>query len=1009
MKNYDVIIVGARCAGATTAAHLAKLGLHVLVVDKTTFPQDTLSTHFVWPRGASYLNRLGILDRILEKTPSSKTIEITVEGIKVAGKVPLEILEERFMKLHKNADHMVQTSFSAKRYVIDKILIDYAVEQGAELMEGFSVEELIFDENDNRVCGIKGKNKTGEIIAAQGNLVIGADGADSLVAKLTGTQKEETRDNCTFAAYTYFSGFNFKNPIIQKRGRMSIGIVPTNDGHNMTMIYGPKNWLKGLRTGNKNENFLKAVKYVNPEIGSVVEKAVREKAIVTTNKMESFIRNASGKGYALVGDAASFKDQCTASGMTHAFRDAELIAMHIKEGIANGNLDESLKSYARKRHLDTWRYQEFVSKTAEMNPASASEVQMFEALAKNQNQANRFIAMYGDTFPVRDFFTEKNMKDVLKPILEKDKDLEPYKKDIYKYYKNIFETDSTISQEDIALNRTCVDFGTPVGPNILKRVDDYFEWYNARNACNTWQYARTLKSFPGTDASMFDASDRPIDGINFASQDYLSLGGHPQVMDAAQKALAKYGPHSAGSPMVIGNTELVHELEEAIAEMTGMKHVMIFPTGWAAGFGTITGLVRPQDHIVMDRLAHSCLYQGAYAATKNVYRHPNVSVDAVRGLLENIREKDKRNGIFVISEGLFSMDSNTPDIQALQAVCHEFDATLMLDVAHDFGALGENGGGHIANQGMTGKVDLVMGSFSKSFASNGGFLATNSAAVKHYSKMYSSAFMFSNAICPMQTAVALEATRIMRSQEGATLRANLLNVVNYIREEFSKKGITCIGKPSAIVPVMIGDEKVARIAHKIMTERNIATMILEYPVVPIGSARFRLQVMASHTIEQAKTVVETIASAIEEAKTYVDHYEQETSSKVTLLCKQGDKLARAEKLEEARSKYISALRLLPENKKELEAATWIYAAIGDIHFRLGNYEKCFKCFYNAVQCPNGLGNPFVHLRLGQAYFEQKNIDKAADELTRAYMGAGEEIFMEDDIKYFKFLKTKIKI
>ncbi len=881
MKNHDIIIVGARCAGATTAAHLAKLGLKVLVVDKTTFPQDTLSTHFVWPRGASYLNRLGILDNILEETPSSKAIEITVENITIKGEVPLEILEERFIKLHKNADNIVQTSFSAKRYILDKILIDYAVEQGAELMEGFSVNELIFDEKENRVCGIKGKNKAGEIIAAKAELVIGADGVNSIVAKLTNTKKEETRENCTFAAYTYFSGFNLKKPIIQKRGRMSIGIVPTNNGHNMTMVYGPKKWEKGFREGDKNENFLKVIKYVNPEIGEIVEKAIKEKAIVSTNKMESFIRNASGKGYALVGDAASFKDQCTASGMTHAFRDAELLASHIEEGFANKNMDESLKSYARKRHLDTWRYQEFVSKTAEMNPASASEVQMFEALAKNQKQANQFIAMYGDAFPVQDFFTEKNMKDVLKPILGKSKDLEWYKKDIYKYYKNIFETDNVISQEDIALNRTCVDFGAPVGPNILKRVDDYLEWYNARNNCNTWQYARTLKSFPGTDASIFDASNRNINGINFASQDYLSLGGHPQVMKAAQKALEKYGPHSAGSPMVIGNTELVHELEEAIAEMTGMKHVMIFPTGWAAGFGTITGLVRQQDHIVMDRLAHSCLYQGAYAATKNVYRHPNMSVDAVRGLLENIRERDKRNGIFVISEGLFSMDSSTPNIEALQAVCHEFDATLMLDVAHDFGALGKNGGGHIANQGMKGKVDLVMGSFSKSFASNGGFLATNSAAVKHYSKMYSSAFMFSNAICPMQTAVALEATRIMRNEEGAALRVKLLMVVNYIRDEFNKKGIACIGTPSAIVPVMIGDEKVARIAHKIMTERNIATMILEYPVVPIGSARFRLQVMASHTLEQAKIVVESIASAIEEAKNYVKKYEQNVN-KVSL-------------------------------------------------------------------------------------------------------------------------------
>lgn len=880
MKNFDIIIVGARCSGATTASHLSKMGFNVLVVDKATFPQDTLSTHFVWPRGASYLNRLGVLDRILKETPFSNEIEITIEDLSIKGEIPLDILAQRFVNLHGDAKHITQKSFSAKRYVLDKILIDHAKENGAEVLEGFTVNELIFDSSKQRVTGVKGKDKEGNISEFSSKIVIGADGVHSIIAKLTNTLKEEIRENCTFAAYSYFSGFNFKKPIIQKRGRMSIGIVPTNNGHNMTMIYGPKKWDKAFRNGDKDENFIKAIKYVNPEIGEIIANSKKEKAIVGTNKMASFIRNAAGNGYAFVGDAASFKDQCTASGMTHAFRDAELLAHHIKIGFENNDINNQLELYARKRHLDTWRYQEFVSKTAEMNPASASEVELFEALSKNQEQANRFLAMYGDTLPVRDFFTEKNIKSVLKPILNEKKDLQVYKREIYKYYKNIFELDSQVSTEDISLNRTCVDFRAPVGPNILKRVDDYYEWYNARNECNTWQYARTLKSFPGTQASMFDASDRNINGINFASQDYLSMGNNPKVMKAAKEALEKYGPHSAGSPMVIGNTELVHELEDAIAEMTGMKHVIIFPTGWAAGFGTITGLVREQDHIIMDRLAHSCLYQGAYTATKNVYRHPNMSVDAVRGLLENIREKDQRNGIFVISEGLFSMDSETPDIKALQEVCHEYDATLMLDVAHDFGALGENGAGHIGNQGMKGKVDLVMGSFSKSFASNGGFLATNVAAVKHYAKMYSSAFMFSNAICPMQTAVALEATKIMRSEEGDQLRKDLLNIVNHIRNEFHKNGIKCLGTPSAIIPVMIGDEKVARIAHKIMTERNIATMILEYPVVPIGSARFRLQIMASHTIKQANTVVRNITEAINEARMYIAEYESKTATSV---------------------------------------------------------------------------------------------------------------------------------
>ncbi len=130
---------------------------------------------------------------------------------------------------------------------------------------------------------------------------------------------------------------------------------------------------------------------------------------------------------------------------------------------------------------------------------------------------------------------------------------------------------------------------------------------------------------------------------------------------------------------------------------------------------------------------------------------------------------------------------------------------------------------------------------------------------------------------------------------------------------------------------------------------------------------------------------------------------------ITSLCKQGDDLAKAGDLEAAKARYIEALKLLPADHREWEAATWIYVAIGDVHFKMSNYEKAFKCFFNAVQCPGGVGNPYIHLRLGQLYFEHGNSDKAADELTRAYMGAGLDIFMEDDPKYLDFLETKIEI
>ena len=127
------------------------------------------------------------------------------------------------------------------------------------------------------------------------------------------------------------------------------------------------------------------------------------------------------------------------------------------------------------------------------------------------------------------------------------------------------------------------------------------------------------------------------------------------------------------------------------------------------------------------------------------------------------------------------------------------------------------------------------------------------------------------------------------------------------------------------------------------------------------------------------------------------------------LCREGDALASAGRPDDARQKYIAALKLLPGESRQWEAATWIYVALGDVHFRSQDVDKAFKCFYNAVQCPKGLGNPYIHLRLGQLYFEQNNFDKAADELTRAYMGGGIDIFMEDDPKYLACLESILSL
>src|SRR5262249_21553877 len=237
-----------------------------------------------------------------------------------------------------------------------------------------------------------------------------------------------------------------------------------------------------------------------------------------------------------------------------------------------------------------------------------------------------------------------------------------------------------------------------------------------------------------------------------------------------------------------GNSPLSLRLQQAVAELLELPHVALFPTGWAAGYGVITGLIRPKDHVVLDQYAHNCCVQGAMAATRNVHRVRHLSTDAFLRQLRRIRAVDAENAILVVTEGIFSMDGDSPDLTAVQRACREYEATLLVDVAHDLGAVGPGGTGTVGLQGLLGKVDLVVGSFSKVFASNGGFVATSSTAIREYLRAGAPSRTFSNAISPPQCAAVLKAVEIVRSVEGDALRRNLHDLAQVLRETLTPSG-----------------------------------------------------------------------------------------------------------------------------------------------------------------------------------------------------------------------------
>lgn len=418
----------------------------------------------------------------------------------------------------------------------------------------------------------------------------------------------------------------------------------------------------------------------------------------------------------------------------------------------------------------------------------------------------------------------------------------------------------------IALSKSAAHFARLRGTNLLSRTEAFAEWRMRRLAADVWPFSRVLQRAPGPTTTMRDETGREVAGINFGSHDYLGMAGHPLIREAAARALAEFGPHVSCSPILQGNTRLSLELERALGEWLGLDHVLLFPTGWAAGFGVITALVRPDDHVVMDRLAHASLQQGAQAATRNLHLHRHLDVAAAEHALREIRARDATNAILMVSEGLFSMDSDTPDLAALQRMCRAYDATLLVDVAHDLGATGPGGTGMLGAQGVLDEVDLIVGSGSKTFAANAGFVATRSPAVKQYLKAYGGPHLFSSGLSPINAAVFLEAIRIAIGAEGDARRARVQEVAAIVRVRCEQHKIPCYGVPSPIVAVPIGSEKLARLAAGALWRAGVFAHLVEFPAVPVGAARVRLLAMADHEDEHARAAADRVVASIAEAR-----------------------------------------------------------------------------------------------------------------------------------------------
>jgi 2-polyprenyl-6-methoxyphenol hydroxylase-like FAD-dependent oxidoreductase len=377
---------------------LARKGYKVLLVDKNSFPSDTISTHIIWPTGVSRLKRWGLLDTLAAtKCPPTSRITFDLGPLVLSGSIP--------------AFDGVSDTYCPRRSVLDNILAEAAVQAGVELREKFSFQELTAE--GDRVTGIRGRTSGGVIVTEQARIVIGADGRNSQVAKAVDAPSYNELPPLTCYYYSYWSGIPQESgELYDVEGDKAVGLIPTNDGLSIVVAIWHRSEFSRLRS-DVEVNYMKAIT-VPPSLAERLSSGRREEAIYGTADVPNFFRKPYGPGWALVGDAGYHKDPFTAQGISDAFRDAELVSEAIDAGLSGREpMEDALASYEERRNEDSMPMYEFTYDLAKMEPPPPEMQQLFGALAGNEKESSQFFGVMAGTVPVGEFFAPENLERII--------------------------------------------------------------------------------------------------------------------------------------------------------------------------------------------------------------------------------------------------------------------------------------------------------------------------------------------------------------------------------------------------------------------------------------------------------------------------------------------------------------------------------------------------------------------------------------------------------------------
>lgn len=391
--SYDVIVAGARCAGAPTAMLLARKGYRVKLVDRANFPSDTMSTHYIHQPGIARLQVWGLLDRVIASNcPALREIVMDLGEFRLRGAPP--------------SCGRTAFAYAPRRRVLDSILVEAAVAAGAELCTGFSVKGVLRD--GDSVVGVRGMTSDGSAVSERARLVIGADGRNSLIARSVGAPLYQERPALTCAYYSYFSGMALECAELHLRPGLCAVAFPTNDARVLVAVIRPARvfatWKHDIESG-----FMAGLDEL-PELARRVRQATREERFIGTADMPNFFRKPFGPGWALVGDAGYHKDPLTGQGISDALCDAERLAAAVDAGLSGrADLTAALAAYEQARNEAHTPIYDFTCTLAALAPLAPDLHELFRALRGNQKDTDRLLGVLAGTVTMGEFFAPENV------------------------------------------------------------------------------------------------------------------------------------------------------------------------------------------------------------------------------------------------------------------------------------------------------------------------------------------------------------------------------------------------------------------------------------------------------------------------------------------------------------------------------------------------------------------------------------------------------------------------